>query len=149
MPRVADVEVYLVGHDLYAVPEAHFAHALQLVARPDAAGRVLRTAQYVQLDVFLRDLPLHVLEVEDVSALQLQKVAADKAASVLLYCAVKRRIGGVIEQYAVPWLRQRAHAAADCQHQAVGLEEPLRLYPPAVAARHPGAYLTLQALRRS
>lgn len=82
-------------------------------------------------------------------ALQLQKVAADKAASVLLYCAVKRRIGGVIEQYAVPWLRQRAHAAADCQHQAVGLEEPLRLYPPAVAARHPGAYLTLQALRRS
>ena len=93
--------------------------------------------------------PLHVLEVEDVSALQLQKVAADKAASVLLYCAVKRRIGGVIEQYAVPWLRQRAHAAADCQHKAVGLEEPLRLYPPAVAARHPGAYLTLQALRRS
>ena len=149
VPGVGYVEVYLVRHYLDAVAEADLAHAGELLARPDSARGVLRAAKYVELDLLLLYLSLHVLEVEDVLAALLDKLAAHQAAAVLLYGAVKRRVRGEIEQYAVPRLRQRAHAAADGEHEAVGLEQPLRLNVPAVAALHPRDYLALEALGRS
>ena len=50
---------------------------------------------------------------------------------------------------AAVWPMTFRHAAADGEHEAVGLEQPLRLNVPAVAALHPRDYLALEALGRS
>ena len=81
--RTHELLVNLVGDDQHAVLEADRGDAQQLLARPDAAGRIVRAAEQEELDFILDDLLLKVGKVDFVVAVFEDERAVDELAPVL------------------------------------------------------------------
>ena len=129
--------VNLVGDDQYAVLEADRGDAQQFLARPDAAGRIVRAAEQEELDFILDDLIFKVGKVDLVVAVFEDERAVDEQAPVLADDLAERVVDGLLQEDGVAGLREAAHGRGQRKDDARRDGQGLRRGRPAVVRCHP------------
>ena len=81
----------------------------QLLARPDAASRIVRAAEQEELDFILDDFIFKVGKVNLVVAVLKDERAVDEQAPVLADDLAERVVDGLLQEDGVAGLREAAH----------------------------------------
>ena len=135
--RAHELLMDLVGDDQHIVLEADGGDAQQLLARPDAAGRIVRAAEQEELDIIFDNLIFKVRKVNLVVAVLEDKRAVDELAAVLADDLAERIVDGLLQEDGIAGLREAAHGCGQREDDARRDGQGLRRGRPAVVLCHP------------
>ncbi len=134
---VEEVAVDLVGHHQHAVRQADLAQPPQLLRRPDAAHRVVRSGQDQHGHVRLPRQRLQPGEVDGVAAIRQEQWIARQLSLVVGDRCVERIIDRRLDDHPLAGRDEGAHQHVERRHHAGRRHDPLGLDGPAVAAGQP------------
>ena len=137
MARHDKLAMYLVSHHRHAVTQADVAHALQLLARPHAAGGVVRIAEQHERHARVGSPAFQVVEVHAIGAAVPQERALLGHAAVVAYGGEEAVVHGRLHQHLVARHGEGPDDGRQGRHHADGVDDVAAVNRPSVAAREP------------